>query len=506
MVAAASGPASHTLSAKLFKLVVDQVQAGRWPDAAKAAGRLDAASDVEDVEGMLLAFQAIAAAAAQSHSRDGDETVEATALASKSFAASLALLARASTLEHRVVRSFTSAAGDDGGAVDEAATAALLLEAHETAATALKAYAETVHAAASLKRRPAEQRGHVFSFAPALLTKYRSLLQLCAATGTLADAQLHKGAVLSMFRDLRVITATTGGPLASLPPPEQQHHRHQPQRTILQSRPLAVAAARIMAELAGTEGLPFLQEQQSFVDWFNEIHQDETETRLILLFRVGEAYLANLAIGEAQRHLSAALTIAADNASRLAVLESLVAAKLANGEVPVPTLFEHEPMPELEDVALALRSANMRLYEASLQRNAGWLQSRGLMLPVAAVRPWVLIYMLIRYMAHHGSWQVDLAQFRAFYVGQFDDGEDLASSVMPFLTSSRIKAYLNGGTTLVFSKSDPFPGFPAERILRMTSTSAGASASASPRGATLQMDPPTPLPPTPRPAPVPPLM
>jgi hypothetical protein len=436
----------HSLAARMFGMMVTGVAQGSWGTVAAVSEKFATTYGTagSDLQGLLPAFIRVVDRAAQQERQQLK-----TAVLSKSFAVAMCFLAHSTQLELDVLSNKPADWKDK------------LANAHYSIGVAVKALADVTRAAAGVTQAPASERAAVFALVPPVLTKYRLIVARCTAGDVHIDAGLHKGACTSMFRDVQRLAMAAGGDglrtCASVPVE------------------LAVAAARIVAELVLSEGIGFLADQAAFIGAFNTRFAGETQTRIILLYRAGVAHLANMSLEGAQQYFSEALVLSVDNESRLAILEALVITKLTMGEVPVPEVFDHYAMPELEDIALSMRAANLRMFDGAIATHGKWLLSRGYLFSVAAARMMVMLHMIIRFFATRQNTRITMLELRAYYAGQFEESLDLAASVVtPLLLRGRIRGYLHGDTLMV-SRKEPFPGLPGDRV----------SVSYSPRGATI---------------------
>jgi len=452
-VSAARTSFDDHIDAKIFGLQVDAVVNGKWSEATAVAQKFCTThGGATDLASTLPAFVRKADQGAKNAKRG---TLAAAVLDTKAaFAVAMCMLARATHLEQRVIEKRVATWREE------------LAEAHRTVCVALKAFSD-VTTAVSNHTAVAADKAPIFAMLPPMMTRLRTLTTRCVAAGVAVDAGAATGSLKNFFRDLQ---RSASGSLLEPDTP----------------RAIAVAAARVNAELASTEGVAQANKPLDFTKWFNETVGGEPETKVILNYRVGEAALRALMAPVAVELLSEALVAcaSADNDCRLAIVESLVAAKMLLGEVPEPELFEHYPMPELEDVAIALRAANLAMFERSVAANSKWLLARGLLLPVTEVRSQVLLQMLVRfYVEKGGKVQIDGEELRAFYAGQFDAGFDVALSLMaPLLLRGAVVGYLQQGT-LVVSRKNPFPGLLPERLAASVSASPCMAPPDTPEGA-----------------------
>ena len=133
---------------------------------------------------------------------------------------------------------------------------------------------------------------------------------------------------------------------------------------------------------------------------------------------------------------------------------------------------------ELEDFELALRSANLLIYEAALREHVSFLLERGLLPAIHRLRTCIVLQLLVKYfLANNKSHLIDLDKFREDNAAQFDGLDPIGyTQVLPLLVDQEIVGAVEG-QSLVLRKKMPFPRFP---LLNSETTEAAAPGSTSP--------------------------
>jgi hypothetical protein len=446
---AARGGASP-LAEGLFAMFADQLAAGDYNGAATLLEKL-ALSPTAGVASFAASLPAFTKAVDAARRKDGgpDSGLH------REWAAVACLVAAVNHTEHAVLRE------------RPAAWRELLCDACAMMNTALRCFVDL------FGRRGAgdRQRDPPCALVAVMLHRYRSLYDRCGDAGLAALPPSQLKAACSklygmMMRLLGNNVKGEGNPPAA-----------------------TVAMARLIAEMIPNEELSLLLQHVDFVEWFDGRFPKEVVARVALHYRFGHRLLQQVvAVEQAHRHLQTAFALARSHAVRVDAFEPLCVAQLLLGNAPTDDAMARYAAPALEDFVLALRSANLRVFEAALERNALYLLRAGLLPPVSSLRPLVVLNMLVKFFMQHcrASTHIALDAFRAANAGQFADGEDIALAyVLPLLLEHQLNGYVSDGT-LVLSRKAPFSGidvkllFPGDDGTPNSPPPAGSAAASPP--------------------------
>ncbi|RNF04919.1 hypothetical protein TraAM80_04988 [Trypanosoma rangeli] len=301
-----------------------------------------------------------------------------------------------------------------------------------------------------------QAENHVpYSVLPFVLRRVRNTFELANDEGVFAVQSNMKTILLKLYRYVRVPT------LQQAPQSEVERQR-------------TAAYACVLGELMLHSYAPSGRDE--FVQSFHQHCGNMIEIRCTLYHHHAhnllQEPLTDAVIQEAMGLLARAFVIVPEDAheNKRLLFVKLAACGLALGQVPLPEDQAAYNLTELEDLIVAVRSANWLLFDIAMRNNSEFYVQCGIHNVLQVVSKRIALSMVVKYYVGSFSSRLPVQDMIEYYRLPFTLHEGCHVWLLPLLVEKRINGVMESGV-LVLSGSNPFDAYSKEALIALAASS-----------------------------------
>ncbi|CBH17509.1 hypothetical protein, conserved [Trypanosoma brucei gambiense DAL972] len=294
-----------------------------------------------------------------------------------------------------------------------------------------------------------QRDNHVpYCILPIVLRRARSVFELACNNGVSTVQSNMRSVLLKLHRYVRVA-----------PPKRQLSTVVEKQR--------AVAFAALLSEMMLYGSAP--PESSAFVEAFHQHCMDAVKIRCALYRHCADNLLqeplTDSIIVQAMELLARAFVIVDDEAieNKRMLFVKLTACALALGRVPVADFQQAFVATGLEDLIVAVRSCNIRLFNVAMRNNSELYVRCGIHNVLQFVSKRISLLMVVKYYSTCFSDRIQVQDMIDYYQLPYNVSEGCNVWLLPLLVEKRINGVIESGV-LILSNANPFDDYSKDAI------------------------------------------